>query len=300
VARLFGGVELGGTKVVCVVGRGDVVHDEQVVPTSDPEATLASVVAFFEAKRSAGFHVEAVGVASFGPVELRPGSPLFGHVTHTPKPGWSGVDVVAPLRDRLGVPVGFDTDVNGAALAEGQYGAAAGLDSYVYVTVGTGIGGGAVVGGRLVHGLVHPEIGHVSVPREPDDDFPGRCPFHRDCLEGMASGTALAERFGAPAETLTGVRRERAVACAAWYLAYGIRSIVYTLAPERVVVGGGVSQLEGLFPLLRRRFGESLGGYPQLPEHDDASFVSPTALAGRAGAIGALMLAELAAAARAV
>jgi fructokinase len=292
--RIFGGVELGGTKVVCVVGRGNVVDAEQVIPTSEPVGTLAEAVAFFEAERSDGLSVAAVGVASFGPVELRRTSPLFGHVTDTPKPGWSGVDVVGPLQAALGVPVGFDTDVNGAALAEGRYGAAAGLDTYVYVTVGTGIGGGAVVGGRLVHGLVHPEIGHVAVPREPGDDFPGSCPFHGDCLEGMTSGAALAERFGAPAETLSGAPRERAVACAAWYLGHGLRSVVYALAPERVVIGGGVSRLEGLFPLLRRGLRESLGGYPRLPERDAESFVVPTGLAGRAGAIGALMLAELA------
>jgi fructokinase len=195
------------------------------------------------------------------------------------------------------VPVGFDTDVNGAALGEGRWGAARGLDSFVYVTVGTGIGGGAVVGGAPVHGLPHPEMGHVSVSRLPGDDFPGICPFHGDCLEGMACGPAIAARWGRPAEELRGDDLRRAVDVEAHYLAAGLRNVVYALAPERIVLGGGVAGLPGLLPSLRARLAGALAGYPGLPEHGGDAFVVPPGLGGAAGAAGALALAEAAAAA---
>jgi fructokinase len=199
--------------------------------------------------------------------------------------------VIGPLAGALDVPIGFDTDVNGAALGEGRWGAAAGLDQFVYLTVGTGIGGGAIVGGRPVHGLVHPEIGHVPVPRRPDDGYPGGCPFHRDCLEGMASGPAIGARWGRPASDL-GDLTERAVALEAAYLAAGVRTIVYTLAPRRVVIGGGVSELPGLFPAIHERLADELAGYPGLPEHGDPGFVVKAGLGGMAGPAGALVLAE--------
>lgn len=291
VTALYGGVELGGTKIVCVVGSGEEILAEERLPTGEPAATLDAVVGFFRRQLDAGRVLAAIGIASFGPVELRAASPRWGWITETPKPGWSGVDVAARIGSALGVPVAFDTDVAGAALAEGRFGAAVGLETFVYLTVGTGIGGGAVVGGRVAHGLVHAEMGHVSVPREPDDDFPGRCPFHGDCLEGMASGPALADRFGRPLEDLPAVARAEATALAARYVASGLRNVVYTLAPERVVVGGGVSQVDGFVPRVRDRLRELVGRYPGLPEHSEDAFVVPASLGGRAGAIGALLLA---------
>ncbi len=288
---LFGGVELGGTKTVCVVGSGpDDLRAERRIATEDPGSTLRKVTDFLLEEGGSG--LRAVGVASFGPVELRRSRREYGRIVRTPKPEWSGTDLVGTVRGALGVPVGFDTDVNGAALGEQRWGAARGLDQFVYLTVGTGIGGGAVVGGRLVHGLVHPEMGHVAVPRLSGDDDPGSCPFHGDCLEGMASGPALRKRFGRPAEELTGTELGRAVEIVAGYLAAGIRGLVYTLAPRRVVVGGGVANLPGLFPVLRRRLVRELAGYPGLPEHASAGFVVPAALGGRAGPLGALVLAE--------
>lgn len=286
--RLYGGVELGGTKVVCAVGRGNTIVATERLPTRDPESTLAGVIAFLRGHGP----LEAVGAATFGPVELRPGSPRFGRLLETPKEGWSGVDIAGALGRELRRPVAIDTDVNGAAVAEGRFGAATGLDSFVYLTVGTGIGGGAVVGGHPAHGLVHPEIGHLSVPREPGDDYPGRCPFHRDCLEGMTSGPALAERFGARLEELAPAAREEARALAAGYLASGLRNIVYALAPERIVIGGGVASLEGLHALVHARLLEVLGRYPGLPEHASPGFVVPPGLGGEAGIVGALVLAE--------
>lgn len=285
---LLGGVELGGTKVVCLVGTGpDDVRAEARLDTRGPDETLAGVVELLAEHR-----LDAVGAACFGPVELRSGHPERGRITRTPKPGWSGADVVGPLARALGVPIGFDTDVAGAALGEGRWGAARGLTSFVYVTVGTGIGGGAVCDGALVHGLVHPEMGHVPVPRQPGDDFPGSCPFHRDCLEGMASGPALAGRFGARLEDAEERVREEAAALAAAYLADGLRAIVYTVAPQRIVLGGGVAGLPGLVERVGERLRTGLADYPGLPEHAEPGFLVAPALGSRSGVLGALVLAE--------
>lgn len=283
----LGALEAGGTKFVCAAGTGpDDLAATARIPTSTPDETIGAVIAFFD-----DHPVRSLGVASFGPVELRRGHADYGHITATPKPGWPGTDLIGRLRDALGVPIGFDTDVNGAALAEGRWGAAAGCDSFVYLTVGTGVGGGAVVGGRLAHGLVHPEMGHLYVGRLPGDDFAGACPYHGDCLEGMAAGPALEARWGAPAEQLSGAILARAVRLEAEYLAAGLRNIVYTVAPERIVLGGGVSQLPGLLAALRGALADELAGYPGLPEHADASFVTPSSLPA-AGLAGALLLAE--------
>jgi fructokinase len=289
-AELLGAVEAGGTKVVCAVGRGpDDFVDQTRIDTTHPTTTIAAIVDFFRPHRAS---LAAVGVASFGPVELRAGRADYGSVTVTPKRGWSRTSLVRPLEAALDVPVGFDTDVNGAALGEGRWGAARGLDTYVYLTLGTGVGGGAVAGGEVVHGLVHPEMGHVSVRRLPGDGFAGVCPFHGDCLEGMASGPALEARWGGPAPDLEGDTLAKAVSVEAHYLAEGLRTIVYVLAPERIVVGGGVSGLSGLFEATRESLRLSLGGYPGLQEHHDDAFVSPAGLGDRAGVAGAFVLAE--------
>jgi fructokinase len=200
--------------------------------------------------------------------------------------------VVGSVQRALGVPVGFDTDVNGAALGEGRWGAARGLDTFVYVTAGTGIGAGAVIEDRVLHGLGHPEIGHLSVPRQPGDDFAGVCPFHGDCLEGMASGAALARRWGCRAERLEGDKLRAATELEAAYLAAGLRNIIYALAPQRIVIGGGVASLPELFPLLQARLSATLASYPGLPEHAADDFVVPAALGSLAGPLGAFVLAD--------
>lgn len=293
-AAPLGGIEAGGTKFVCVIGTGPGdLRATTRFDTGAPEVTLARVVRFF--RDNAGGDLAALGVACFGPVELRRAHPHYGHITTTPKPGWSGIDVAGSLGEALGVPVGFDTDVNGAALGEGRWGAARGLTTFVYLTVGTGIGGGAVIGGRVAHGLVHAEMGHVAVPRRPGDEFPGACPFHRDCLEGLAAGPALEARWGRPSQTLAGADLAAAVELEAGYLAAGLRNLVYTIAPERIVVGGGVAKLPGLLPQVHDRLVEELAGYPGLPEHTAAGFVVPAALGDLAGPLGALVLAEHAA-----
>ena len=292
VAR-WGAVEAGGTKIVCLVGSdpGHIVAQTRI-PTGTPGETLAEVVAFFRAAADEHGPPDAIGIASFGPLELRRTHPRYGCLTTTPKPGWAGVDLVGPLRSAFGVPVGFDTDVNGAALGEGRWGAAQDVDTFVYLTVGTGIGGGAVIDGSVAHGLGHPEMGHLSVPRRPGDGFPGSCPFHADCLEGMAGGAAIAARWGRPAEQLDGEELRRAVELEGVYLAAGLRNIVYTLAPQRIVIGGSVSTLPNLFPLIRANLADLLARYPALPEQGCEDFVVPAALGPIAGPAGALVLAE--------
>lgn len=289
---ILGGVEAGGTKFVCLVGDGEgrVLREERI-PTRGPRETMADAVDALRRASAQTGPLDAIGVGAFGPLDLRPGV-RHGRLLSTPKPGWSGIDLVGPLREAFGVPVAIDTDVTAAALGEGRWGAARGLRDFAYMTVGTGIGVGVIAGGRPLHGLVHPELGHVHVPRAPGDDFPGVCPFHADCLEGMASGPAIAARWGAPAEELHGPLRERAVEMEAAYLASGIRTLIYAVAPERVVIGGGVAALPGLIPLVRARLARALGGYPGLLEHADDAFIQAAGLGPLAGPRGTLALAE--------
>jgi fructokinase len=223
-SRLLAGIEAGGTKIVCAVGTGpEDLRAETRFPTTTPEETIDRAVEFFR-RAAAAEPLAAIGIASFGPIDPDPASTSFGFVTSTPKPGWAQVDLAGAVARALGVPFGFDTDVNAAALGEHRWGAARGLDTFVYLTVGTGIGGGAMVGGRLAHGLLHPEMGHLLIPRRDDDDFPGVCPFHGSCFEGMASGPALEGRWGQPAETLPD--DHPAWELEAHYLALGLANIV--------------------------------------------------------------------------
>jgi fructokinase len=293
---MYGGIEAGGTKFVCVIGTGpDDVAETLRIDVVDPAHTIGAALAFFRAAVASGTRIAALGIGSFGPIELRRRNPAYGSITTTPKPGWSGTDIVGPFAAGLGVPVGFDTDVNAAALAEGRWGAARGLESFVYLTLGTGIGGGAVIDGRLLHGLGHPEMGHVAVPRRPGDTFEGVCPFHGDCLEGLASGPAVAARFGRRAELLAGADGDAAARLVGYYLAAGVRSLVYALAPQRIVVGGGLSALPGVIDSAQAELVTQLGGYPGLAEHRDSAFLVPAMLGGSAGPAGTLILAEQAA-----
>lgn len=288
---LVGGLETGGTYVRCAVGTD--AHDvraQRVIPTGEPGETLARAVAFFQEQ---AVPVAALGIASFGPVDLDPASSTFGFITTTPKPKWAQTDVVGPFRAALGVPVGFDTDVNGAALGEHRWGAARDVDPCVYLTVGTGIGGGGIVNGRLLHGLVHPEMGHLRLPHDrAADPFPGACPYHGDCLDGLASGRALRERWGAPAETLPA--EHPAWTLETEYLALGLVAIIAVLSPRRVVVGGGVMQQSSLLPRVRTRVAALLGGYVRAREivEDIDTYIVPPHLGAGAGALGALALAH--------
>lgn len=287
---LYGGIEAGGTKFVCAVASGpDDIRAEVRFPTTTPDETIARAVDFFRAQPA---ELAAVGIASFGPVDPNPASSTSGFITTTPKPGWANTDLAGTIRRALGLPVGFDTDVNGAALGEHRWGAARGLDTFIYLTIGTGIGGGGMVGGQLMHGLIHPEMGHIRLPHDWEaDPFPGTCPYHGDCLEGLASGPALEARWGQSAKTLS--PDHPAWPLQVHYLALALVNFICTLSPQRVIIGGGVMNQAQLFPLVRAEVQALLNGYVQAPEildHID-QYIVPPALGGRAGVLGAIALA---------
>jgi fructokinase len=294
---LLGGIEFGGTKTVCVVGEEPgVILAESRFPTGDqPAVNLAACIDFFKSQGE----VVAIGAGGFGPLDPNPKSPTFGYVTTTPKPGWANVPVVPTLKAGLGdIPIGFDTDVNVAALGELVHGAGRGLDSLVYLTIGTGVGGGAVVGGQLVHGLVHPEMGHFHLPRPASElaAFPGVCPYHGDCLEGVAAGPALAARWGSPAQDIgpDDERYEPMWELEAQYIADALQALVCILSPQKIVIGGGVGQQEQLLERLRPRLVTGLAGYvdnPAILENIDTYVVGP-GLGNQAGGVGALELAK--------
>lgn len=288
---LVAAVELGGTKCVCLLasGPGD-VRDEARIDTTAPARTLGAVRAVLERWR-VGPGFAALGVAGFGPLDLDPASPGFGRVTATPKPGWSGADLRA-LGDGFGVPLALDTDVNAAALAEGRWGAARGLDSYAYVTLGTGLGVGAIVRGRPVAGLWHSEAGHMRVPRLAGDDWPGACPYHGDCAEGLASGTAIQARTGRPASELAPDDPSWDSVAAA--LGHLFCNLTLSLGCRRILVGGGVAMGQPhLAPRVRAALLDSLGGYAMAARVavDIDSYVAPPGLGDRAGPLGAVALA---------
>ncbi|MGH2916736.1 MAG: ROK family protein [Solirubrobacteraceae bacterium] len=288
--RLYGGVETGGSWCACALGDGpDGIVAEFTFETVAPDQTVAQIAAFFAAHP----RPRAVGIGAFGPLDLDPDSPTWGHLTTTPKPGWSHAALAPALAERLGVPVAIDTDVNAAALAEHRWGAGRGTGSLCYLTVGTGIGAGIVVDGRPLHGLIHPEAGHMLIGHDRHaDPFAGCCPVHGDCWEGLASGPAIAQRWGSPAQQLPD--EHAAWALEADYLARGILNIVLVASPQRIVAGGGVLARAPLLAAVRARLRELAGGYlrtPLLGEQVDSYLVAP-ALGERAGALGAIALAQ--------
>ncbi len=276
----LGGIEAGGSKFVCAAGSGP--EDAEIVefPTTTPQQTIARVAEFFRSREP----VESIGIASFGPIDPNLESPTYGYITSTPKRGWRDFDFAGAVKAALAIPVVFDTDVNAAALGESRWGAALGLRNFLYVTVGTGVGGGALIDGRLLHGRLHPEMGHIRIPHDrARDPFAGNCPYHGDCLEGLAAGPAIEARWGLSGNLLPDGH-------AAWdveadYLAHGIVNWTSILSPERIVLGGGVMQRQELFPKLRLRAAALLNGYLALPE------IVPPMLGARAGVLGAIALA---------
>jgi len=293
---LFGGIEGGGTKFVCAVGTeaGEILAETRISTTS-PDETLTRAVSFFKEQTQHLGPLTAIGIASFGPLDPRPASATFGHILPTPKPGWSNADIVGPLRTAFNLPVSFDTDVNGAALGEWRWGAAQGIDTFIYLTIGTGIGGGGLFNGRLMHGLLHPEMGHIPLPHNKEvDPFEGWCPFHGDCFEGLAAGPAMEKRWGQKAETLPA--DHPAWDLEAHYIALALQSYICTLSPQRIILGGGVAQQPQLIPLIRQKTQAFLNGYVQSAEilENIDGYIVPPALGGRAGVLGAIALAELA------
>lgn len=285
----FGTLEAGGTKMVLSVGNEENELLEQVqIPTEEPEKTIPAMIRWFAEKK-----IVSLGIGTFGPVDLKQASTTYGWIRKTPKPGWSDTPLLPSMQEALGVPALIDTDVNAAALAEWQLGAAKGLKSCVYVTIGTGIGAGLVIGGRLVHGLVHPELGHMLLRQEPDDQTPvGFCPYHQGCLEGLASGPAIEKRWGRKGYELPADHPAWDLEAA--YLAQMCVNAVCVLSPEKIILGGGVMQQKHLFPLIRQKTLDLLNGYVQakeILENIDNYIVEP-GLGTKSGAIGALLLAR--------
>ena len=292
--QLFGGIEAGGTKFVCAIGTGpDDLPAAEEFSTTTPEETIDRAIKFFKQQTNQAESLKAIGIGSFGPVDPNPNSPNFGYITSTPKQGWSHTEFAGRVKKALDVPVRFDTDVNAAALGEHKWGAAQGLGTFVYLTVGTGIGGGAMVNGRLTHGLVHPEMGHIRIPHDlGEDPYKGLCPFHGDCLEGLATGPAIEDRWGQRAETLP--VDHPAWSLEAHYLALGLVNMICILSPQRIILGGGVMKQAHLFPLIRNNAKSLLNDYikdPTILEKID-EYIMPPKLGGKAGVLGAIALAQ--------
>ncbi len=291
--KLFGGVESGGTKFVCMVGRDpDNIVSEIRFPTTDPDETIQKTISFF-APYARSKELAAVGVASFGPVDLNPGSQTFGYITTTPKAGWQQVDLCGRIQQALNVPLAFETDVNAAAWGE-KYWVPENQpwDPFLYITVGTGIGVGVIVNGAPLHGLIHAEAGHLAIPHDwQRDPFPGVCPYHGDCLEGLASGFSMGERWGQNAQTLPDAHP--AWDLEAEYIALALVNLIYTYSPQRIVLGGGVSQHPGLLQAVRQKVQQFNNGYIQSPwlldKIDD--YILPPALGNRSGVLGAIAMA---------
>ena len=287
---MIGAIEAGGTKFVCAVGtkEGEWIKRVQF-PTEQPEETMENVINFFKS-----YDIEAIGVGSFGPCGVDPGKDNFGFITSTPKPGWRSYGMVPAFKKAFDVPIGFNTDVNAAALGEAVFGAAKGLDSCLYITVGTGIGAGAIVGGNLLQGVSHPEMGHILVRRHPDDAYAGTCPYHKDCLEGLAAGPSLEARYGKKGGQLAADGRVWEME--AYYLAQAIAQYVLIVSPKKVILGGGVMKQQQLYPLIRTNVKTLLNGYVDVLEINKniEDYIVAPGLGADAGITGALLIGKAA------
>lgn len=285
---LLGAIEAGGTKFVCAVGNenGD-IFERIIIPTTVPSETMNEVIKFFKL-----YNIEGLGVGCFGPIDLNTESKTYGYIKKTPKIAWQDYDMVGFLKKELGVPVAFDTDVNVAALGENIFGAAKDVDGCIYITVGTGIGVGAIVEGNILHGLTHPEMGHILIKSHPQDSFEGICPFHKNCLEGLASGPSMEKRWGISAKEIS--QEHKAWEIESYYLAQGIMTYILTLSPKKIILGGGVLKRDHILKLVREKVLKLLNGYIQSGEivyHIDNYIVSP-GLEDNSGICGALALAK--------
>ncbi len=281
---MLGAIEAGGTKFVCAIGdeQGTII-DRVQIPTTLPEETIPKVIEFFRKHP-----VKAIGIGSFGPIDVNRESASYGNVTSTPKVGWKDYPFVQAIKDAIPVPVGFNTDVNAAALGEATFGAAKGLDSCLYITVGTGIGAGAVVQGKLLQGLSHPEMGHILIRRHEDDLYEGKCPYHKDCLEGLAAGPAIEARWGVKGDQL--VDKGEVWEMEGYYIAQALMQYIVIISPKKIILGGGVMKQKQIFPIIYKHLEKMINGYVDLPPLEDY-IVSP-GLRDNAGITGSLMLAH--------
>ncbi|MBM7651828.1 ROK family protein [Neobacillus cucumis] len=280
---MLGAIEAGGTKFVCAVGDESGKITERIqIPTTVPEETMESVIQFFKQ-----YSVQAIGIGSFGPIDVNTESPTYGNITSTPKLAWKDFPFVQTIKETFSVPVGFNTDVNAAALGEATFGAAKGLDSCVYITVGTGIGAGAIVQGNLLQGLSHPEMGHILVRRHPNDSYEGKCPYHHDCFEGLAAGPAIEERWGQKGKDL--VEREEVWEMEGYYIAQALMQYILILSPKKIILGGGVMNQKQVFSYIYKFLPELVNQYVSLPEL--SGYIVSPGLGDDAGITGSLLLA---------
>jgi fructokinase len=284
----LGALEAGGTKMVCAIGdeQGNIMVQTSI-PTTTPEETLPKLISFF-----LQHSIESLGIGAFGPVDLNQNSVSYGHILDTPKLAWKQYDLLGSLKRALNIPIGIDTDVNASCLGEMTFGTAKGLDCVIYLTIGTGIGAGISVNGKLLHGMLHPEAGHIMLKRHPMDSFAGICPYHKDCFEGLASGPAIEERYGKKATLFAG--EDQVWEVEAYYIAQALTNYIMTLSPQKIILGGGVMHQQQLFPLIRQEVSKAIAGYintDQLQNMED--YIVPASLFGNQGILGAIELARL-------
>lgn len=283
----LGALEAGGTKMVCAIGNeSGEIFEKVTIPTETPDVTMPELIRFFQERK-----MEGLGIGCFGPIQLDPEASDYGCITSTPKAAWRNYNIVKEFAKALGCPIGFDTDVNASVLGEAAFGQAKGKRCVIYLTIGTGIGGGIYIEGKLLHGMLHPEAGHVLIQRRETDLYEGKCPYHKNCLEGLASGPAIQARWGQKGEALA--HRPEVWELEADYIAQALTGYILTLSPELIILGGGVMCQEQLFGLIRRKVPEFLGGYIQTRELEDMeTYIVPASLHGDQGIMGCLELAR--------
>ncbi|MGX4676335.1 ROK family protein [SAR92 clade bacterium H246] len=288
-SKLYAGIEAGGTKFNCVIGTDPrTILRRTKIATTTPEETLAAVKDWFVQQSLELGALSALGIACFGPLDLKPSSLRYGYITATPKAHWSNTEIAGYFQRYFGIPVGFDTDVNGSALGEHLHGAAKDIDDFVYVTIGTGVGAGVFINGRPLTGMVHPELGHIRLPKKAADSFDGNCAFHGDCLEGLVSGPAIEARWNCIAALLP--QEHPAWDLEAHYLALMCVNIAMSYSPQRIILGGGVMDQSHLFGVIRAKFAQLMSGY-MLPDIELEEFIVAPGLPGFSGEVGALALA---------
>jgi fructokinase len=290
---LFGGIEAGGTKFVCAVGsEPEDLSEPFRIRTTTPIETIDKIIKYF-GKQNKKRAIEAIGIGSFGPVDLKKESPTYGYITSTPKIKWQNTKFYGKIKEAFNVPVGFDTDVNAAALGEQKWGAAQDVSDFIYITIGTGIGGGGIINGGFLHGLAHPEMGHIFIPHDKKaDPYEGKCPFHKNCFEGLASGTAIKDRWGKPGEKLG--KNHPAWDLEAKYISLAVINYICTLSPQKVILGGGVMKQKQLLPLIHKRVKSLINNYIRVPEitNNIERYIVLPELGDNAGVLGAIALAE--------
>lgn len=283
---IYGGIEAGGTKMICVIGdENGKILDRMQIPTQTPEETMPIMIDYFKGK-----DIKALGIACFGPIDLNRDSKTYGYITSTPKLAWKNYDIVGAFKKELGVPIGFDTDVNGSLLGEITWGCAKGLTDALYLTIGTGVGGGVMAGGKLLHGMLHPELGHIKMAVADGDTYKGKCPYHGTCFEGMAAGPAIEDRWGKKAVELAD--DDKVWDLESTYIAQALCTYILTLSPQIIILGGGVMHQEQLFPLIRKKVLEQLNGYIVTKELKDIdNYIVPASLNDDQGIMGSIKLA---------